>query len=1311
MSRKIILTVVTVAAVILSLCFLGACGLFPSDDCDHKYEVVKETGDCYKDGIILKKCTKCGYQVESINHAGHRYETIDHKDKTCFEDGYTVQKCSRCGATQRNTINKGHDYRFVSSTATCEESGIATSVCSGCGDKKEEAVFASGHNYVPGGEKQPTCTEEGAKISVCSKCGDEKRESIAALGHVPVPIGDAVEATCTEFGHTAGKKCERCEAVLEAQQQLPKEHKLDDNEKCVYCGEIFKKYTVTFDLNDGAIPTTQQVVHGSAPEFPTAPEKPDSVFIGWYIGEQKCDEAYTVTADITVVAKYEQIVSIRDAEGLKAIADNPNGAYKLVSDINMRGEALPVIDEFGGVLDGNGHTVRDSMLNFIAVAKTENYGFICVNTGEIKNITFSDFLFTGKSANENRRNINEGVVVGVNKGVVHGVTLRGGMITMDFDNYIDSRSRLEFKTNFGGIVGLNDAGATISDCTNCLPFESKMYFGNYNSSTLYAGDERVLTGSVGGIVGANNGNIINCSYEGSISVSAYGRNMTANGGAYYESSNINACVGGIVGLMYESGNVSKCYSSGEFKLNSRVGNYGHIYGYIGGIAALNYGRIDDSFATGSAEGNAFDSLNMGGLVGENHSTGRLSTSHTSVEILAKMLSNNGAGAVGGVVGKNSASVQKCYATGNITTVNKITAGGFVGCNASGGTVRNSYCTGNVTASNEDKMSLSDCGYFVGKSELSSVLYKCRYFSGEIVMRGGIYLEKSNETGDNVAQSVTAEELWTEDFLRDKFNWDTEDGWIVFNEDNPILSWELERGHHFETKTIAPTHEYKGYTAYHCSDCGRVYISDYTDALGHTYEKVRTVAPTCTEQGYDVVHCTKDGCDFDGEVHINFTPAKEHSKIDNAEPVSVTTAATCGAAGLGEYRCGVCGENFTAEIPATGNHTWVDVEEKAAVVCASDARGEEGHSAYKYCSVCELVDGKIITTPHTDKNLDNLCDVCKELTFTTVSRSEFVEISDAEGFKAIKDNLGKSYILTKDINLVGAAWSPIGTKTAPFTGILYGNGHSIIGLTNNVDSANDVTATGLFAYNSGKIIGVTLSGFTLNAQNSSVVFGGIAAYNNGEIISCVIKGDNTLQYYSEKKIVSVGNDSGSGAEFTLTAGGFAGINGAKGRVVDCELEGRIDSKNAVYGEITLNIGSTIWSAAGSVLNNIIFNTQLNVSQNVTFGGLVGMNSGEVSKCIVSGEVNLYSIAQANLVQLKGKLNVKTELYAGSLIGYNGGVVSDNSAAAIKYDIPSEYKNIGIPYILTGNAYKLTYEITNHGAEGDGKIGVDGTAKSN
>lgn len=63
---------------------------------------------------------------------------------------------------------------------------------------------------------------------------------------------------------------------------------------------------------------------------------------------------------------------------------------------------------------------------------------------------------------------------------------------------------------------------------------------------------------------------------------------------------------------------------------------------------------------------------------------------------------------------------------------------------------------------------------------------------------------------------------------------------------------------------------------------------------------------------------------------------------------VTTPATCGAAGVKTFTCNVCRATKTEEIPATGEHTPVEVPEQAAT-CT-----EAGHRAGVQCSVCGTI---------------------------------------------------------------------------------------------------------------------------------------------------------------------------------------------------------------------------------------------------------------------------------------------------------------------------------------------------------------------
>lgn len=78
------------------------------------------------------------------------------------------------------------------------------------------------------------------------------------------------------------------------------------------------------------------------------------------------------------------------------------------------------------------------------------------------------------------------------------------------------------------------------------------------------------------------------------------------------------------------------------------------------------------------------------------------------------------------------------------------------------------------------------------------------------------------------------------------------------------------------------------------------------------------------------------------------------------------------------------------------------------------------------------------------------------------------IGSVSDLKQIASHLGKKgvrFILTKDLSLSGTSWTPLGTESKPFRGVLDGNGHSVTGLRFR-DGSGENEAIGLFAYASG-----------------------------------------------------------------------------------------------------------------------------------------------------------------------------------------------------------------------------------------------------
>ncbi len=81
--------------------------------------------------------------------------------------------------------------------------------------------------------------------------------------------------------------------------------------------------------------------------------------------------------------------------------------------------------------------------------------------------------------------------------------------------------------------------------------------------------------------------------------------------------------------------------------------------------------------------------------------------------------------------------------------------------------------------------------------------------------------------------------------------------------------------------------------------------------------------------------------------------------------------------------------------------------------------------------------------------------------TSVSAFAQKEISTEAQLKAIATNLNGHYVLTQDITLSDAEWTPIGTSSDPFTGTLDGQGHTIKGLTVGNGANNDANKNKAF----------------------------------------------------------------------------------------------------------------------------------------------------------------------------------------------------------------------------------------------------------
>ena len=209
---------------------------------------------------------------------------------------------------------------------------------------------------------------------------------------------------------------------------------------------------------------------------------------------------------------------------------------------------------------------------------------------------------------------------------------------------------------------------------------------------------------------------------------------------------------------------------------------------------------------------------------------------------------------------------------------------------------------------------------------------------------------------------------------------------------------------------------------------------------------------------------------------------------------------------------------------------------------------------------------------------------------TFAAGGVTEISSAESLRQIDSNLAGSYILTRDIDLSGTDWTPIGAS-APFTGTFDGNGHTITGL----HGAGANGKNGLFGTNNGTIKNLTVSNGSLSG--SAPMAGAIAAESNGTITGCTNAG------------VSI-SISCSTEEQEVYVGGIAGRTGG-GQIADCTNKAPVTAKGkwrtmtgGIVGymeETSLTNCRNIGAVTGDVLLD-------NYTNETAVGGIAGDMSG-------------------------------------------------------------------------------------------------------
>lgn len=295
--------------------------------------------------------------------------------------------------------------------------------------------------------------------------------------------------------------------------------------------------------------------------------------------------------------------------------------------------------------------------------------------------------------------------------------------------------------------------------------------------------------------------------------------------------------------------------------------------------------------------------------------------------------------------------------------------------------------------------------------------------------------------------------------------------------------------------------------------------------------------------------------------------------------------------------------------------------------------------------------------------------------TDISSADAFKISSADALKAfaaaVKDDngngtysmSGKTFYLANDIDLQGAAFTPIADVSYPvdgFAGTFDGNYYTIKGLYIN----GKTNYKGLFGIlNGGTIKNVTVEGTVISSNNN--VGGIVGKIFSGSVENCGFKG--TVESTKSKAYV----------------GGIAGYcgngNTQKGTIKGCVNEANVKAATNGYA------GGITSYAKFSTIENCYNTGKINGA--AKSGGIVGqaMNSTPITNCYNVGELS-GSTTAADICDFFGGSEISNSFYSKNAIKSGGtGKVNENCG-----EIPAE----NFASIL-GNAFVEDSDSINNG----------------
>ena len=274
---------------------------------------------------------------------------------------------------------------------------------------------------------------------------------------------------------------------------------------------------------------------------------------------------------------------------------------------------------------------------------------------------------------------------------------------------------------------------------------------------------------------------------------------------------------------------------------------------------------------------------------------------------------------------------------------------------------------------------------------------------------------------------------------------------------------------------------------------------------------------------------------------------------------------------------------------------------------------------------------------------------------------YTPVSSKEELSAIRENLNGKYYLTNDIVFTSAdfasggpyynggnGWKPIGTKDEPFTGILDGNGYSILGIyvyvpiSYKTASSINPSYAGVFGYANGATYkNITADGGTVHAQTDYSL---CSWYAGGLVGFCV----DTLLTNCHNGNTVMGMD----------CGGIAG-NCSGGVITNCTNRGVI-----TQSQEALSCGGIVGVVGSSTISNCHNYGLIANDWNIHYaGGVVGRSV--TSEVIIEYCSNYGTVGRGRYVDgvFRSGGIIGCAEYATIRYNYNVGTVSGQDPGGI------------------------------------------------